>query len=120
MNVNTLWTKHHQLKRCIRLLVPLLFVVTNFGTPLPFATALITGGKGKEPIADPGWPKGAAEIFNCRSRIAWWEGPPFGGGQYYAECRSDTKTFNAILSKFAKLNVKTKRLIIHDGIGNSF
>ncbi len=34
--------------------------------------------------------------------------------------RGDTKTFNAVLFKFAKLNVKTKRLIIHAEIGNRF
>lgn len=37
-----------------------------------------------------------------------------------AEIRGNYKTFNAVLSKFAKLNVKTKRLILHDGIGSRF
>jgi hypothetical protein len=49
------------------------------------AFALIEGGEGNTPIADPGWPKFAAAIFNTKSRIAWWEGPPFGGGQWHAE-----------------------------------
>jgi hypothetical protein len=46
----------------------------------PEASALITGGEGNKPITDPGWPTGAEAIFNHQGRIAWWEGPPFGGG----------------------------------------
>ena len=33
------------------------------------AFALIEGGEGNTPINDPGWPKGAAEIFNHKGRI---------------------------------------------------
>jgi hypothetical protein len=84
------------------------------------AFALIMGGTGNSPVRDPGWPKGAAEIFNEPGRIAYWEGPPFGGGQWHSECRGDAKAFNDVLDKFARLDVKTKRLIIHDGIGRSF
>ncbi len=81
---------------------------------------MITGGEGNRPVTDPGWPKGAAAIFNIPGRIAWWEGPPFGGGQWHAECRGDAKVFNAVLADFAKLDVKTKRVIVHDGVGHSF
>jgi hypothetical protein len=84
------------------------------------AFALITGGTGNSPLHDPGWPKGAAAIFNSPARIAWWEGPPFGGGQWRAECRGDAKTFNVVLAAFAKLDVKRKRLVLHDGVGHSF
>lgn len=79
------------------------------------ASALIVGDAGNKPVADPGWPKGAAAIFNHPGRVAWWEGPPFGGGQWHAECRGDAKAFNAVLADFAKLDVKTKRLVVHDG-----
>jgi Carboxypeptidase regulatory-like domain len=88
--------------------------------PAQPAFALITGGEGNEPIDDPGWPKGAAAIFNTPSRIAYWEGPPFGGGQWHAECRGDAKALNAVLADFAKLDVKNKRIVVHDGVGNSF
>lgn len=81
---------------------------------------LITGGEGNTPLADPGWPKGASEIFNTKSRIAWWEGPPFGGGQWHAECRGDAKALNEVLVQFEKLDVKTKRIVVHDGVGHSF
>src|SRR3974390_1609048 len=88
--------------------------------PLRQAAALITGGEGNKPIADPGWPKGAAAIFNHPGRVAWWEGPPFGGGQWHSECRGDAGAFNGILAEFARLDIKTKRVVIHDGIGHSF
>lgn len=87
---------------------------------VPRAVALITGGEGNAPIADPGWPKGAAAIFNNKARIAWWEGPPFGGGQWHAECRGDAKALSAVLADFARLDVKTRRVIVHDGVGHSF
>lgn len=84
------------------------------------AFALILGGEGNDPIPDPGWPRGTAVIFNTTSRIAWWEGPPFGGGQWHAECRGNAKALSAVLADFAKLDVKSKRIILHDGIGRSF
>src|SRR3954453_13643380 len=84
------------------------------------ALALIMGGTGNDPIHDPGWPRGAAAIFNDPARVAWWEGPPFGGGQWHAECRGDAKTFSAVLADFARLDVKSRRVVVHDGIGRSF
>ena len=81
---------------------------------------LITGGPGNDPVHDPGWPKGAAEIFNDKSRIAYWEGPPFGGGEWHAEYRGEAKTLNDLLVKFAKLDVKNKQVVVHDGVGESF
>lgn len=83
------------------------------------ASALIMGGIGNDPIPDPGWSKGATLVFNDRSRIAWWEGPPFGGGEYHAECRGNAQVFNACLANFAKTEAKTKCLIVHDGVKHS-
>ena len=98
-----------------------LFVaLAIFIIPSPWAFALITGGEGNDPISDPGWPAGAAAIFNNPTRIAWWEGPPFGGGQWHAEYRGDAAAFNELLAAFAKLDVKIKRLVAHDGVGHSF
>jgi hypothetical protein len=82
--------------------------------------ALIMGGTGNEPIHDPGWPKAAADVFNTKSRVAYWEGPPFGGGEWHAECRGDAKAFNEVLTRFAKIDATKKRLVIHDGEGRSF
>ncbi|MEX0641160.1 MAG: carboxypeptidase-like regulatory domain-containing protein [Pirellulales bacterium] len=81
---------------------------------------MITGGEGNSPLRDPGWPDGAAPIFNHASRVAWWEGPPLGGGQWHAECRGDAKTLTTVLADFAKLEVKNKRIVVHDGVGHSF
>jgi hypothetical protein len=84
------------------------------------ACALITGGEGNDPLNDPGWPQGAAAVFNVTERVAYWEGPPFGGGEYHADCRGDTAALNRILQDFAKISATTKRIVVHDGIGNSF
>src|SRR2546421_10991728 len=83
------------------------------------ALALIFGGAGNKPISDPGWPAGAAVIFNSASRIAYWVGPPLGGGQWHAECRGDAKALSAVLADFAKLQVKSKRLVVRNGVGRS-
>lgn len=120
MNLKMLWPNYVQARQGVRFVTVALLVITNFVAYLPPANALITGGTGKQAVSDPGWPQGAAHLFNSDARIAWWEGPPFGGGQYTAECRGDTKVFNAVLLKFAKLNVKEKQLIVYDGTGNSF
>jgi hypothetical protein len=82
--------------------------------------ALITGGEGNEPLRDPGWPVGAAGIFNFKGRVAYWEGPPFGGGESHSECRGDAKELNAILQAFALIDAKNKKVIVHDGNGKSF
>lgn len=98
----------------------LLFGFTSVLLPCRTALAAITGGEGNEPLTVRGWPEGTTEIFNRRSRIAWWQGPPYGGGQWQAEYRSDTDTLNAALRDFAELDVKNKRIVIHDGTGSSF
>lgn len=84
------------------------------------ARALITGGEGNEPIDDRGWPTGAAAVFNFKGRVAFWEGPPLGGGESHAECRGDAAEFNKVLADFAKIDSTSRRLIIHDGLGQSF
>jgi Carboxypeptidase regulatory-like domain len=84
------------------------------------AAAMLTGGEGNKPIPDPGWPRGAAVIFNHPGRIAWWEGPPFGGGQWHSECRGDAGALSEILTSFSNLDSKTKRVVVHDGVGRSF
>lgn len=84
------------------------------------ALALIEGGAGNKPIHDPGWPRGVSGIFNHPARIAWWEGPPFGGGEWHAEFRGDARTLNAMLEGLAKMDVRTKRVVVHDGVGASF
>jgi hypothetical protein len=86
----------------------------------PEVYALIRGGEGNTPIPDPGWPAGAAAVFNVPSRIAWWDGAKLGGGLWHAECRGDAKALSAVLADFAKIDVKSKQVVLHDGVGNSF
>jgi hypothetical protein len=86
----------------------------------PAAFALITGGEGSEPISDPGWPTGAAAVFNHPTRVAYWVGPPFGGGQWHAECRGDAVALSRVLDDFAKIDAKQNRIVVHDGVGSSF
>jgi hypothetical protein len=98
----------------------LLLMAALAAVPTREVFALIMGGEGNSPIADPGWPKWAAAIFNTKSRIAYWEGPPFGGGQWHAECRGYAKALSAVLADFAKLDVTSKQVVLHDGSGYSF
>jgi hypothetical protein len=84
------------------------------------AWGLILGGTGNQPLHDPGWPENAATAFNTPSRVAYWEGPPFGGGQWHAECRGDAKAFNNFLLDFVRIDVLKKRIVVHDGVGTSF
>jgi Carboxypeptidase regulatory-like domain len=81
------------------------------------AFALRFGAAGNTPIQDPGWPDGAAKIFNTPSRIAHWTGD---GHPYYSECRGDATAFSAVLADFAKLEVKSKSIVLRDGIGKSY
>lgn len=97
-------------------IVMLLVVGSLYGT----AFALIEGGEGNTPLNDPGWPKGAAAIFNHPGRIAWWEGPPFGGGEWHSECKGDAAALNELLTLFAKIEGPKKRVVVLDGIGYSF
>ncbi len=83
-------------------------------TPLT-ASALILTGRGNDPVRDPGWPDGALEVANLESRVGWWEGPPFGGGEWQFLYRGDTETFNQALGKFAAIRGPLLDLVIHDG-----
>jgi len=97
-----------------------LLAALAFGFLPGEARALITGGEGNEPIHDPGWPAGAAEVFNTKARIAWWEGPPFGGGEWHAECRGDAAALNEVFKAFATVDAPKKRIVLFDGVGRSF
>jgi hypothetical protein len=79
------------------------------------AFAIREVGLGNSPIPDPGWPKGAAAVFNNPTRIAWWKHGD--GGLYGAEFRGDARSLSTVLTDFAKLDAKTKRLVVHDGVG---
>ena len=111
--------KHPLRKKAVAIVTTLLLAVAMAALPFRRSKAMITGGEGNQPIHDPGWPAGTAAIFNHTGRVAYWVGPPFGGGEWHAECRSDAKALNAVLADFVKLDVKTKKIVVHDGPGTS-
>jgi len=82
--------------------------------------ALIQTGKGNKPVTDPGWPAGAVGVANLPARIGWWEGPPFGGGEWHFEFKGDTAAFQEALDAFAKIAEPSLELFIHDGTQPSF
>jgi hypothetical protein len=82
--------------------------------------ALITGARGNSPVENHGWPEGCVEVANLSTRLGWWEGPPFGGGEYHFEYRGDVNLFQTALDLLAKVESKERVLIVHDGPIESF
>jgi hypothetical protein len=82
----------------------------------PFAAAaLILSGEGNRPVSDPGWPNGALALANLQSRVGWWEGPPFGGGQWQFLYRGDARAFSEALTNFSLVQASSLELVVHDG-----
>jgi hypothetical protein len=84
------------------------------------AQALITGGYGNDPLPDRDWPEGTLAIANHKSRLGWWEGPPFGGGKYTFLYRGDAKAFNEMLELLAGINWPRVELHVHRGPHDDF
>ncbi|WP_425396821.1 carboxypeptidase regulatory-like domain-containing protein [Aeoliella sp.] len=93
------------------------FVLLTIAAP---SLALIMGSDGDEPVENAGWPVGADVAFNVRERVAYWEGPPFGGGQFHGEYRGDTAALNEVLDIFKDIRNDNKRIVVEDGVGHSF
>lgn len=83
------------------------------------AQALITGG-GTEPMTDRNWRAGAVELANLKTRLAWWEGPPFGGGQYEFLYRGNAEQCQQAVDLLAKIRAPEVELYVHDGPHDSF
>jgi 5-hydroxyisourate hydrolase-like protein (transthyretin family) len=83
------------------------------------APALITVGLGNQPVPDHGWPQGAVEVANLECRVGWWEGPPFGGGEFHFLCRGNTQDFQEALATFAAMRAPVLLLVLSDGPGKS-
>ena len=79
------------------------------------ALAMIQVGLGNKPVSDHNWPAGALELANLKSRVGWWEGPPFGGGQHQFLYRGGSAEFQAALDHFARIRAPELRLILHEG-----
>lgn len=79
------------------------------------AHALIMVGRGNDPVRDNQWPAGAVDVANLKTRLGWWEGPPFGGGQHAFNYRGDTAAFQQALDLFAKVKAPGLKLVVHAG-----
>ncbi|MDB5304134.1 MAG: hypothetical protein JWM97_1683 [Phycisphaerales bacterium] len=79
------------------------------------APALIIVGKGNDPVPDNNWPAGSLELANLKTRVGWWEGPPFGGGQHCFLYRGDAKALQEALDLFAKIRAPRLDVFVHDG-----
>lgn len=102
---------HHPLSR---LLFAALFLFGAFPAP-----ALIMVGVGNDPVSDAGWPAGAIDVANLKSRVGWWEGPPFGGGQWCFMYRGDTAKLEETIKAFAAVRAPSLQIVLHRGPTNS-
>src|SRR5262245_44747875 len=93
----------------------LLFLFVIAIALAPSAQALILVGHGNQPVHDPGWPEGALAVANLQSRVGYWEGPPFGGGQWQFLYRGDAEVLAQALEKFAAIRAPELELVLHDG-----
>lgn len=80
---------------------------------------MIRGGT-TEPTTVQGLPAGSLPLANLDTRIAWWEGPPFGGGQYHFDYAGDTDRLQDAIDLFARIDTQQKRVVIQDGQQTSF
>jgi hypothetical protein len=54
-------------------------------------------------------------VANFESRIGWWEGPPFGGGEWHFLFCGNTEGFKDALAVFAAIRAPVLDLVLHDG-----
>lgn len=61
-------------------------------------------------------PLGVEQVIGHPSCLEGWEGPPFGGGQYWFEYASrSVQDLNEVLRMFAAIHRPELELVIHDG-----
>lgn len=79
------------------------------------APALIMVGKGNKPVSDAGWPVGALALANMKNRIGWFEGPPFGGGEWCFMYRGDMDQLNEALKVLGAVRAPSVQVVLHEG-----
>jgi 5-hydroxyisourate hydrolase-like protein (transthyretin family) len=73
-------------------------------------------GRGTAPVNDSGWPTGALAVANLKSRVGYWEGPPFGGGQWCFLYRGDTAALEEAIKNFAGIRAPAPcQIVLHEG-----
>jgi Carboxypeptidase regulatory-like domain len=92
-----------------------LLILLLIGITITPARALIEVGYGNSPVRDDNWPAGSVDVANLPTRCAWWEGPPYGGGQSNFLYRGDAAAFQQVIDTFAKIKAPALELRIHDG-----
>lgn len=96
---------------------PLIVAVVLFGVVVQ-SWALIRVG-GSKPVQNQDWPDGSEKVANVSARFAYWEGPPFGGGNFHFEYTGETPQFQETLDKFAKVKAPRLELVAVDGATTS-
>ncbi len=81
------------------------------------ASASILVVYGNQPVRDYGWPEGSRALANLETRVGYWEGPPFGGGEYHFLYRGDNAALDAAVKKFGAIDASALELVVHDGPG---
>jgi hypothetical protein len=99
-------------RRSRRIAIGSLAFLLLFTTAAP---ALIMVGKGNKPVTDAGWPTGALELANLKTRVGWYEGPPFGGGQWCFMYRGDTAALIEAVKALGQVRAPAVQLILHEG-----
>jgi hypothetical protein len=92
--------------------IVLVFLV-GIGSPATFALIMVS--KGNAPTQDHGWPTGSVDVANFERRLGFWEGPPFGGGEYHFEYRGGTEAFQQAIDQFAKIDAPRLLVTLHEG-----
>ncbi len=81
--------------------------------------ALIVSGTAPiDPLELRGCPDGSVAVADLTSSVGWWEGPPFGGGEWHIQFRGDAEALNQALTNFAAIKSPSLDLVIHDGVKN--
>lgn len=97
-------------KPTLLIILCVVFLFTESGA------CLITGEHGNRLIEDHGWPAGSVAVANLSSRLGYWEGPPFGGGEYQFLYRcQNMDDFNKALKIFAAIRAPKLELVVHNG-----
>src|SRR5688572_30635114 len=100
----------------MRFTCPILLFLLALLCLIPAARALISVSTGNDPVpGEKGWPAGAVDIANLESRLGYWVGPPFGGGESHFEYRGCTAEFQRALDLLAKVDAPQRLVIVHEG-----
>ena len=108
--------KYSKLPHCVFCLTVALILCCTSAVSL----AYVVTWWGDDPVENMGWPVGAERVANLPSRLGYWEGPPFGGGEYHFLYRcKETSEFNEAVKVFAEIRTPELELVVHDGPGQS-